>query len=132
MLKAKDVLTETLRKMLLIQAVLTLIAAVIALLTKGNDFALALIYGGAVTMVGTWIHAWRLKVATTPVENGPTLDVAGVFAGILLKLMVMAGLLAIGMTLLKLHALAVLLGFLIAYTGFLFGRGYAPRSRPRD
>jgi ATP synthase protein I len=129
--QAKDSLKETLRKTLTVQTVLTLVAAVIALLTKGDRFALALVYGGAVTIVGTWLHAWRLlKIAATGEENDPALVGAEVFKGAILKLGSMIGLLALGMGVLKLNPLAVVIGFTVAYFGFMFARGYAPRSKP--
>ena len=131
MYQAKDSLKETLRKTLTIQTVLALIAAVIALLTKGDRFALAVVYGGAVTVAGTWLHAWRLlKIAATGEETDPTLVGVEVFKGAILKLGAMIGLLALGMGVLKLDPLAVLIGFTVAYVGFLFARGYAPRSKP--
>lgn len=131
MYQAKDSLKEALRKTLTMQTVLTLVAAVIALLTKGDRFALALVYGGAVTIAGTWLHAWRLlKIAATDVDNDPTHVGAEVFKGAILKLAAMIGLLAVGMGVLKLNPLAVLIGFIVAYFGFMFARGYAPRSKP--
>lgn len=131
MFQAKDSLREALRKTLTVQTVLTLVAAVIALLTKGDRFALALVYGGAVTTVGTWLHAWRLlKIVTTGEENDPTQVGAEVLKGTIFKLGAMIGLLAIGMGVLKLNPLAVLIGFTVAYFGFMFARGYAPRSKP--
>lgn len=131
MYQAKDSLREALRKTLTVQTVLTLVAAVIALLTKGDRFALALVYGGAVTIAGTWLHAWRLlKIAATDVDSDPTHVGAEVFKGAILKLGAMVGLLAVGMGVLKLNPLAVVIGFTVAYFGFMFARGYAPRSKP--
>ena len=69
MLRARDSLRVTLRKTLLIQAVLTGIAAVIALLVKSPSFALHLVYGGAVTSIGTGLHAWRLLKIAMPTDD---------------------------------------------------------------
>jgi len=129
-IRAKDNLAITLRKTLTIQAVLTIVAALIAHQTMGFEFALALVYGGAVTIAGTWIHAWRLlKIAVTDVDNDPTHVGAEVFKGAILKLATMMGLLALGMGYFKLDPLAVLIGFIVAYFGLVFVRGYAPRSK---
>jgi ATP synthase protein I len=129
--QAKDSLKEALRKTLTVQTVLTLVAAVIALLTKGDRFALAVVYGGAVTIVGTGLHAWRLlKITATGAGNDPALMGAEVFNGAILKLVAIVALLALGMGVLKLVPLAVLIGFIVAYFGFLSARGYAPRSKP--
>lgn len=129
--QAKDSLKQTLNKTILVQAALTLIAAAVALLTKGDRFALALVYGGAVTIVGTWLHAWRLlKITATDRDTDPAQVGAEVFKGAILKLGAMIVLLALGMGTFKLNPLAVLIGFIIAYLGFLSARGYAPRSKP--
>ncbi|MEJ2361183.1 MAG: ATP synthase subunit I [Gammaproteobacteria bacterium] len=129
--QAKDSLKQTLHKTLMVQAVLTLVAAVVALFTKGDQFALALVYGGAVTIAGTWLHAWRLlKISATNREIDPAQVGAEVFKGTILKLGAMVVLLALGMGTFKLNPLAVLIGFIIAYLGFLSARGYAPRSKP--
>lgn len=129
--RAKDSLSETLRKTLIIQAILSIIAALIAHQTRGLEFALALVYGGAVTIVGTWVHAWRLlKIAAPEVDNDATQVGAEIFKGAILKLATMIGLLALGMGYFRLDPLAVLIGFIVAYLGFMFARGYAPRSRP--
>jgi len=128
---AKDSLRETLRKTLISQMVLTLIAAVLAWLIKSDSFALALVYGGAVTMAGTWLHGWRLlKISDGDEPINPGLVGAEVLKGAILKLAAIIGLLALGMGKLKLDPLGVLIGFIIAYLGFLSARGYAPRSKP--
>ncbi len=140
MLKARDSLSVTLRKILLIQAALTVVAAGIALLVKSPSFALHLVYGGGVTSVGTGLHAWRLLKIVTPMgDNDPiaashALGNAGAeaFKGVVLKLAVMIALLALGMGYLRLDPLAVLIGFSVAYSGFMFAGGYAPRSKPPE
>jgi len=140
MLKAKDSLRQTLRKTLLIQAALTLIAAIVALLVKSPSFALHLVYGGAVTGIGTGLHGWRLlKIAVPDDDNDDqtaeaqlnTVGNAGaeVFKGSLLKLVAMMLLLGFGMGYLKLDPLAVLIGFIVAYAGIVFAGGYAPRTK---
>jgi len=144
MLKARDSLRDTLRKTLLMQAALTGIAAIIALLVKSPSFAIHLVYGGAVTSVGTGLHAWRLLKIATPTDakddkiGDPVADRASAlgnagaeaFKGAVLKIGAMIGLLALGMGYLKLDPLAVVIGFSVAYLGFMFAGGYAPRTKP--
>jgi len=147
MLKARDSLTVALRKTLQVQAALTGVAAIIALLVKSPSFTIALVYGGAVTSIATGLHAWRLlKIAAAgdatdgSSPDGKKVDPivsqanAGieVFKGALLKYAAIMGLLALGMGYLKLDPLAVLIGFSVAYIGFMFSGGYAPRSKPRQ
>lgn len=133
MLQARDSLRVTLRKILIIQALLTAIAAVAGLLTTSTlMFAIAVIYGGAVTSIGTGLHAWRLlKIAATGNETDPSMVGAEVFKGVIFKLTAMIALLALGMGYLKLDPLAVVIGFSVAYLGFMFAGGYAPRSKPQ-
>ena len=145
MLRAKDSLTVAVRKTIIIQAVLTGIAAIIALLVKSPSFALHLVYGGAVTSVGTGLHAWRLLKIATPTNakddkigdpiagQGYALGNAGAeaFKGALLKIGAMIALLGFGMGYLKLDPLAVVIGFSVSYLGFMFAGGYAPRSPGR-
>lgn len=136
MLKARDSLTDTLRRTLLIQATLTGIAAIVALLAKDAGFMLAVLYGGAVTSIGTGLHGWRLLKIDTAGDNNPATPAvptnagAEVFKGSLLKLVAMVVLLGLGMGYLQLDPLAVLTGFIVAYGGFMFAGGYAPRSKP--
>ncbi|MGD8785030.1 MAG: ATP synthase subunit I [Thioalkalispiraceae bacterium] len=145
MLRATDSLRVALRKTLIIQAVLTAIAAIIALLVKSPSFALHLVYGGAVTSIGTGLHAWRLLKITMPTDakddkigdpiaaQANALGNAGAeaFKGVILKLGAMIALLAFGMGYLKLDPLAVVIGFSVSYLGFVFAGGYAPRSPGR-
>jgi F0F1-type ATP synthase assembly protein I len=128
MLKAKDALHTTARRTILIQVLLTVAAASIAWAQQGGAFALALAYGGGVVVIGTGIQAWRLRVATESTEGHSQLDTAELFKGIVVKLIVMVGLLVLGVGPLALVPLAVVIGLGVAYTGFLFSRGYAPRS----
>lgn len=122
-----DRFQQTLRRVVLIQAGMIAIAAVISILEKGSEFTWALLFGGAITIAGTLVSAWRLRIATEPSETG--LDVTGVFQSTILKYVLVVGLLAVGLGVLKLTPLAVVIGFLVPQIGFLFGRGYAPRRR---
>lgn len=127
--QAKDGLVVTVRRVLVVQVAITLLLGALTYLLQGPAIALALIYGGAVVVIGTGLHAWRLKLATETTDNTPTIKPASLMQGILLKLMVVGGLLAVGMIKLKLAPLALLLGFMAANSGYLFAGGYAKRRR---
>jgi F0F1-type ATP synthase assembly protein I len=129
MWQAEDALLTTARKVMVTQSIVTLVAAGLAFPFKGLAFALALIYGGAIVLVGTFIQAWRLKVATEDQVQQPTVKPGALIQGMLMKLAVMLAMLAVGLSKLKLVPLALLLGVSLAYSGYFFGRGYAPRSR---
>jgi F0F1-type ATP synthase assembly protein I len=129
MWQAEDALLTTARKVMVIQSIVTLVAAGLAFPFKGLAFALALIYGGATVLIGTGVQAWRLKLATEDRAKQPTIKPGALFQGMLMKLAVMLAMLAVGLSKLKLVPLALLIGLTLAYSGYLFGRGYAPRSR---
>lgn len=124
-----DRLSHTARRVILIQVALVGLAALISGLEKDTGFMLALLFGGGVTVTATFVSAWRLKVATDEVdENGPRVNTLEFYKAMLLKLLLVIGLLALGLGVMKLTPLAVLIGFIVAQAGFLFSRGYAPRS----
>jgi len=114
-----------------VQIALTLVLGALIYLIQGPANAVALIYGGVVVIIGTGLHAWRLKLATQTTDNIPTIKPGVLMQGILLKLMVMGGLLAVGLAKLKLAPLALLLGFIAANSGYVFAGGYAKRRRHR-
>ncbi len=127
--QAKDGLVTTAQRVLVVQIAITVVLGALAYLFQGLATALALIYGGLVVSIGTGLHAWRLKLATETTDNTPTIKPAILMQGILLKLMVVGGLLAVGLVKLKLAPLALLLGFIAANSGYLFAGGYAKRRR---
>ncbi|MFO7603991.1 MAG: ATP synthase subunit I [Gammaproteobacteria bacterium] len=105
------------------------VAAVLFSLYRGSDFVMALLYGGAVTIVTTLYSGWRLKVATSGDEHGPGLNMTEFYKGALLRFILVIALLALGLGVFRLEPVAVIIGFAITQTGYLFGRGYAPRRR---
>lgn len=120
---------KTLRRILQVQVILLGVAAVFFALYWGTDFVIALLYGGAVTIATTLYSGWRLKVATAGDEQGPALNMTEFYKGTLLRFILVIALLALGLGYLKLEPLAIIIGFAITQTGYLFGRGYAPRRR---
>lgn len=113
---------RTVFRLVLIQTGLTGLAAVIALLLRGNEFGLALLYGGAVSIAGTLAGAWRLKIATQEAAENAMLGMAEFYKSAVMRFAIVITLLVLGMGVLKLHALALLIGFIVAQTGYFFGR----------
>jgi len=120
---------RTLRRLFLVQLSLLGLAAVFFYLYREGDFLIALLYGGAVTIATTLYSGWRLRVATTGDEHGPALNMAEFYRGTLLRFILVIALLALGLGYLKLEPRAIIIGFAITQTGYLFCRGYAPRRR---
>jgi ATP synthase protein I len=113
---------RTLLRLLLIQGVMVLVAVIIAFLMQGIEFSMALLYGGASSLAGTLIGAWRVRIATDEAAHSTTLGMAEFYKGALMRLVLVIALLALGMGVLKLPALAVLIGFIVAQTGNFFAR----------
>lgn len=123
---------RTRNRLVIIQVVLVAVAALIAFPMKGTDFGLALLYGGAVSIAATLVGAWRLQVATdeAKVESGDSstvnqtahASVAEFYTSAVLRFVVVIALLAIGLGVIKLQGLALLVGFIVAQTGLVFGR----------
>jgi len=95
----------------------------------GHEFVIAVLYGGTVTIVTTFYSGWRLKIATKGNAQGPALNMAEFYKSTLLRFILVIALLMLGLGYLRLTPLAVIAGFAITQTGYLFARGYAPRRR---
>lgn len=113
---------RTVFRLLLIQAMLVLIAAGIALPLRGFDFVLALLYGGATGLAGTLLGAWRLRVATDEATHSPGLGMLELYKGLLLRMLLAIALLGLGMGPLQLSAAGILAGFVTALAGNFFAR----------
>ncbi|MDH5516951.1 MAG: ATP synthase subunit I [Gammaproteobacteria bacterium] len=120
----------TIRRLSLTQLAFVLMAALVAFLQRDGGYALALMFGGLISLAGTWVHAWRVQIATEENEGGPGIDSSELIKGSVLKFTVVIALFALGMAVIKLEPLAIVIGFVIAQMSFLFTRGYAARRKP--
>jgi len=126
--------SETIKRLSFTQLAFVLIAAIVSFLQKDVGFALALIYGGLISLTGTWVHAWRVQIATEAATEergeGLGIDSSELIKGSVLKFLIVIALFALGMAVIKLEPLAIVSGFVIAQISFLFTRGYAARRKP--
>jgi len=122
---------RTWRRLVLIQVLLLVVAAVISFLFKAYElnFLGALIYGGAVSIVSTLINAWRIQVATEMAADNAALSMVELYKGFLLRMVVVMALLAIGFIVLKLQPSALIIGFVAAHIGYLFARPVGTAKR---
>ena len=114
--------SHTLRKILLVQIGLVLIAAAVLTLVKGQEFFIATLYGGAVVIVSTAYFGWRLKIATEVVDNTPTVNSVELFKGVFIRFLIVIVLLALGLGWLKLQPVGILSGFIVAQLAYWFSR----------
>jgi len=122
---------RTWRRLVLIQVLLLVVAAVISFLFKAYElnFLGALSYGGAVSIVSTLINAWRIQVATEMAADNAALSMVELYKGFLLRMVVVMALLAIGFIVLKLQPSALIIGFVAAHIGYLFARPVGTAKR---
>lgn len=113
---------RTLLRLILIQVTLIAAAAIVIFLKKGTDFGLAALYGGAVSIAGTLVSGWRVKLATDDTATDNTLRMAEFYKAAFFRLMIIIALLALGMGVLDMQALGILIGFIAAQLGYFFAR----------
>ena len=106
---------------MLTQFVLVSCSAIYFQLKQGNEFSLAALYGGAITLITTLLSAWRITVATR-ISDGVTRQdavpgVAEFYKTALFRLILTIALLAIGLAGLKLQAMALIIGFVAGTLG---------------
>jgi len=120
----------TIKSLSMTQLAFVAIAAIVSYLQKDSGFALALIFGGLISLAGTWVHAWRVHIGTEAASDGLGIDSSELIKGSVLKFITVIALFVIGMAVIKLEPLAIVTGFVIAQMSFLFTRGYAARRKP--
>lgn len=120
----------TVKSLSLTQLAFVLIAAIVSLLQKDGGFALALLFGGLISLAATLVHAWRIHIGTEAAHEGLGIDSSELIKGSVLKYLTVVALFVLGMLIIKLEPLAIVIGFVIAQMSFLFTRGYAARRKP--
>ena len=127
---AEKAFQSTWRRLVLIQGLLLIAAAVISILIKGYElnFLGALFYGGAISIVSTLINVWRIRIATDTAADNAALSMVELYKGLILRMVVVMALLAIGFYL-KLQPAALIIGFVVAHIGYLFARPVGTAKR---
>mgnify|MGYP001162139717 CR=1 FL=1 len=97
-----------------LQIIISVIVGIIAYALEGEEEAIAVVYGGAVALVGTLLLLWRMQ----SVKNNTLMD-AKYYLWIfyrsgLERFLALSILLAMGMGMLELVPLAVLIGFVVS------------------
>ena len=121
-MSANNAFFHTIRKTILTQIGLVLVATATATALKGNEFLWSTLYGGAVIVTSTIFFGWKLMIATQPADNAHSVNSAELFKGIFIRFLMVVGLLALGMGWLKLSPAGVLIGLIAAQLGFWFSK----------
>jgi F0F1-type ATP synthase assembly protein I len=112
-----DTLRRDTRRVLLTQALLTLLIAVGFGLVHGLPGSLAALYGGLITIIITAWLARRVRQAGQTVTPGAGLVV--IYTGTIVRYATVVVLVGVGIGLLKLDALPLLCAFAVTQFGFL-------------
>jgi len=88
--------------------------------TLGHYFdGLAVVYGGFVSMLLAWLHKRGVRKAEQRAIRDPKGSMLVLYVGAVVRFLLLIGLLGAGMGLLKLPALPLFAGFVLAQLGFL-------------
>ncbi|VAW94254.1 hypothetical protein MNBD_GAMMA23-2217 [hydrothermal vent metagenome] len=117
-MSANNALSHTVRKVVLTQVSLILIATAITTILKGNEFLWSTLYGGATVVTSTLFFGWKLMLATQSADKAHVVNTVALFKGIFLRFILVVALLALGMGWLKLSPAGILAGFIAAQLAY--------------
>lgn len=124
---AAKVLASTLRRLVLVQVVLAVAAALIFLAVTGRvEQAAAVLYGGGIVILGSLLSGWRLARAAGHAGSDPKAHLRELYIGFAMRFVVSLALLAVGMGLLwrgdAPAILGIVIGFAVTQFGYAFNR----------
>ncbi|HES77166.1 MAG TPA: ATP synthase subunit I [bacterium] len=108
------------RRLMIAQVGLTLLLALGWWWYSGYLDALAVVYGGAVSIVLAWMHKRGVRKAEDRAVRDPKAGMLILYVGAVLRFILLIVLLGLGFGLLKLSPQPMLAGFVLAQLGFLF------------
>jgi len=101
------------------QLIVTAVLAVIWGILGDYFDGLAVVYGGLVSMLLAWLHKRGVGKAELRAISDPKGSMLVLYVGAVVRFLLLIGLLGVGMGLLKLPALPLFAGFVLAQLGFL-------------
>ena len=125
------VMRRVVRRLLIVQLLLSGIIALLALIFGNTNAMIATLYGGSITLIATLLMAWRIGRAGEVAYNDKQQGYIEIYIGAIQKFILILVLMAIGMGYLKLNPLAILIGFAVTQLSFIANKvdtQYAPNS----
>ena len=107
------------KRVLLAQALLVIATAVIYLAVSGVTDAIAALYGGAITLTGSWWLGRRVRRAGDLAKDNPGSGMIALYGGAIERFVIVVIAFAVGFGVLKLSVLPLMTGFVVTYLGFL-------------
>lgn len=118
------------RALIAYQIVLTLIAALIWVMLRGGEAALAALYGGLVTLASTLLLGWRMLQAGRVAGRNPRKSMRMLYVGALQRFVLVVAAFACGIGIFQLYPPAIIVGFVASQFAYvLVGLG---RKRASD
>ncbi|MDH5648264.1 MAG: ATP synthase subunit I [Gammaproteobacteria bacterium] len=114
-----DSLQRDILRVLVAQAILVLIVVLVVMAIAGIGAVFSVIYGGSVTLAGTWWMGRRVAQAAELARDNSAGSALAVYGGAIQRFIFVLVALAIGMGALKLAPLPLLAGFVISQAGYL-------------
>ncbi len=113
------VMRRVVYRLIIVQFILTLIAALGYLVFQNTNGFLAALYGGNITLSGTLLMAWRISRAGEAASTEKQQGYIEIYIGAIQKFILTLVLMAFGMGYLKLDPLAILVAFAITQLSFI-------------
>ncbi|MBE9516538.1 MAG: ATP synthase subunit I [Proteobacteria bacterium] len=107
------------KRVLIAQALLVAVTTCIFAVVSGQPDALAALYGGAITLVGSWWLSRRIRHASDLAKDNPGAGAIALYGGAIERFVYVTVAFAIGLGVLKLSVLPLMMAFIVAYLGFL-------------
>lgn len=122
---------QGIRRVVLSQALLTLIVTAFLLFTRGGFEAVSACYGGATTILSSWWLGRRVRRAGEFARQDLRGGQISLYVGAAQRFVTVLVLLGLGIGLLKLAPLPLIIAFAVAQLGFLVnpgGAGVSPKQ----
>ena len=111
------------------QALITVFAAGGFGVFNGGFAAFSALYGGAITLIGTWWMAHGItRAGALLAADHPSQGARALYRALVQKYILIIAILVMGMGLLKLSPVPLLVGFISTQAGFLFAAIGTPRQ----
>ncbi|RKZ90377.1 MAG: ATP synthase subunit I [Gammaproteobacteria bacterium] len=126
------VMRRVVRRLLIVQIIITLFVALVYLVLHGLDNLSAAFYGGCITLSGTLLMAWRIARAGEAATIEKQQGFIEIYIGALQKFILTLVLMAFGMGYLKLDPLAILVSFAATQLSFIANKvdtSHAPEKK---
>ena len=116
---AAVVMRRVVRRLLTVQAILTIIVALSYLAFQELDGFIAAVYGGLITLSGTLLMAWRISRAGEIGAEQKQQGYLEIYLGAIQKFILTLVLMAVGMGFMKLNPMSMIIAFAVTQLSFL-------------